>query len=75
MLTRSEIKAIAEEICRILKKTYEDPTDRFLNVREAASFLSVSKSYIYHNLDKIPHIRKNRRIRFSRNQLTHFIKQ
>lgn len=43
MLTRSEIKAIAEEICRILKKTYEDPTDRFLNVSEAASFLSVSK--------------------------------
>lgn len=75
MLTRSEIKAIAEEICSILKKTYEDQPDRFLNVSEAASFLSVSKSYIYHNLDKIPHIRKNRSIRFSRNQLTHFIKQ
>lgn len=74
MLTRREIKAIAEEICRILK-TYEDPPEQFLNVSEAASFLSVSKSYIYHNLDKIPHIRKNRSIRFSRNQLTHFIKQ
>ena len=74
MLTRREIKAIAEEICRILK-TYEDPPDQLLNVSEAASFLSVSKSYIYHNLGKIPHIRKNRSIRFSRNQLTHFIKQ
>lgn len=74
MLTRREIKAIAEEICRILK-TYEDPPEQFLNVSEAASFLNVSKSYIYHNLDKIPHIRKNRSIRFSRNQLTHFIKQ
>ena len=52
MLTRREIKAIAEEICRILKKTYEDPPDQFLNVSEAASFLSVSKSYIYHNLGR-----------------------
>lgn len=74
MLTKREIRMIATEIIKILhdERLCEDT---FLTVKEAAEFIGFSTSYIYHNLDKIPHIRKDNNIRFSKRVLTDFIKQ
>ncbi len=72
MLTKLEIALIASEICRILQDNGQCE-DIFLSVKEAADFLGFSPSYIYHNLDKIPHIKKNNIIRFSKKALTDYI--
>lgn len=74
MLTRKEIRMIAFEICRIMQEEniYDDA---LLSVREAAAILGRSTSYIYHNLDEIPHIRKGSSIKFSKRALIDYIKQ
>lgn len=53
-LTRQEIRAIAEELANVL---LERQPERLLNVKQAAEYLAVSQSYIYHNAESIPHER------------------
>lgn len=70
MITRTEAKMIAREIIAIMR---EEQPDNFLNTEQAAAFLGCSKSYIYHNIHKIPHTRKGGAIKFTKQKLTEFI--
>lgn len=47
---------IAEEVVKLMKaEATLPPAEDYIGVREAAAFLGCSESYIYHNIDRIPH--------------------
>lgn len=70
MITRAEARMIAREIVAIMR---EGQPDSFLNTEQAAEYIGCSKSYIYHNLQRIPHVRKGNSLRFTKQKLAEFI--
>lgn len=68
MITKAEARMIARELYSLWKEDHEE----LVGVDKASSILGLSSSYIYHNLDKIPHTRVGRAIRFSPSGLKEF---
>lgn len=73
-LTRRDARMIAEELYRLMSPQQPKSSGRMLSTREAARFLGYSLSTIYHNLERIPHVRIGRSIRFPEEELREYTK-
>lgn len=80
-IDRRAARAIAEELFALMsgeiRKINPDDIvpDEYLTVREAAEFLGWSVGTIYHRKDMIPHCKVGGSLRFSRKDLTRFIRR
>lgn len=77
MMTRKECKMIAEELMGLFVKHGMKPTmlapERYMNVREAAAYLSMPVSTLYKKVDEIPHVKKGRRLVFAESALREYV--
>lgn len=75
-MTRYEARMIAEELHKLMKAEQEaEPLDELLTSTEAAAYLNMSKSFVEHNKDRIPHVKVGRMVRYTKAGLSEFAKQ
>lgn len=69
-MTTSDARKVAFELKRLMAKEVEGcvrdmakkrDDDRMLDTVEAARFLGVSESWIYHRIDEVPHVKVGRK--------------
>lgn len=70
-LTRYDARLIAEELHKLMKAEAQ-PLDELLTASEAAAYLGMSKSFVDHNKERIPHVKVGRAIRYTKAGLSEF---
>lgn len=74
-LTRYEARLIAEELHKLMKEDEEHaPMGELLTDVEAAAYLNMSKSFVNHNKERIPHVKIGRSVRYTKAGLSEFAK-
>lgn len=68
-MTQREIKLLAKEIVA------EQMRYEVIGIDEVACMLGVSPSYIYHNIEQIPHEKPFGKLRFFRSDIVKLIKR
>ena len=66
-----------DKILKLLESSkHEKQKNKLLNVQEAANFLNLAKSTIYSKVSKgeLPHMKRGKRLYFSQEELTAYIK-
>lgn len=70
-ISRYSARMIAEETHKLQQA--QRPVEPLLTIREAAEFLQLSVSYIYHHIREIPHVKVGRVNRFTKTGLTAYV--
>lgn len=74
-MTRREARMIAEEVIKLMKQEQMvEEQDEYLTTAEAAALLNLSVSYVRHNIEKYPQVKRGGRRYFSKRRLTEYIK-
>lgn len=78
LTTKDDLRAlIRDEVLHALRTNHPKQTpapqeDNYLTIDEASSFLKIAKQTIYHNLDKIPHIKRGK-LYFKKSDLLRYL--
>lgn len=83
LTTPSQLKTLLIEAVSVALKYYQPPAaslalpdeDKYIGVKEAASFLNIKPQTIYQNIDKIPHEKRHGRLYFTCRQLRSYLSQ
>lgn len=71
----NEFRAIVKDEVLNLTTTPPPPTDGklYLSAKEAADFMGIKLQTLYQNIDRIPHIKKHGKLKFTRDGLIAYI--
>lgn len=71
-MTRYEARMIAEELHKLMRQD-EQPTEEWLTIDEASAYLKCSKSRIYNNIERVPHAKDGRSLKFPKAELSRWM--
>ena len=73
MLSRTELRILAEELWKLMEKKGSpvlkevlERRDEYISVEEASGLIGYSKSYLYKNKNDFPYTRIGRKLMFSK---------
>ena len=73
-MTKNEMERIARMMAEILAKNGLI-SDEVIDVDEVAQILGVSKSYVFHHIDEIPHSKPYKKLRFFKSDIVKMLRR
>lgn len=63
---------IAEELHKLMQQDAR-PAEEWLTVGEAAAYMKCSRSRIYNNIERVPHAKDGRSLKFPKGELSRWL--
>jgi len=74
LITRREARMIAQELHRLMMQDKALVEDEYLTTTEAAALLKLSVSYVRHNMERWPQVKRGGRRYFSKQGILDYIR-
>ena len=69
MVAQELHQLIKGDIARMVREAMAEVRDRIIDVKEAAALLGIKPKTVYNNIDKIPHFKVGRFLRFNEREI------
>lgn len=72
-MTKAELDALADKVARKLFDLMQEQNDTYLDSDEASAFLKMSKQTLYNKRNEIPRVKRDGKVRYSKQALIRYI--